>query len=233
MDKSQSNQIVKLSVIAALLLITPLLSTSMRPPYLYFLTNLLIIALGAEAGFLSAFSNRAEEKKPYFVIAPKPIVVVDETSLDKVTVSNPKTPASGWRGPSTLGNKSSIHTLPDQYGTKLNTDTNIISRHESPECFEQKPKVVEKPVSEKVVSVVKVLKEKKCPSTPSIFFIGGSDLEAEGRKEDEEEEETGGGLSGQELFTKAETFIGNFYKQLKIQREDSWKRIQEFYQKAF
>ncbi|KAJ4976997.1 hypothetical protein NE237_002103 [Protea cynaroides] len=201
MDKSQSFQIVKLTFIAALLLITPLLSTSLRPSYIYFLTNLLIIALGAEAGLLPTVSNGAEEKKPGVVIAPKPIVVADETSFDKEGA--------------------------------FNTITSTISHHESPECIGQKPKAVEKSVSEKCVTVVNVLQVKKCPSMPSIFFVGGGDNEPEHIKEDEEEEEEAGGLSGQELFTKAETFIGNFYKQLKIQREDSWKRIHGFYQKAF
>ncbi|XP_043688817.1 uncharacterized protein LOC122639873 [Telopea speciosissima] len=195
MNKFQSYQIVKLSFIAVLLLITPLLSNSMRPPYIYFLTNLLIIALGAEAGLLPAISNHGEDKKPSVVIAPKPIVVADEINI--------------------------------------NTNTTTIGRHESPECIRQKLKAVENSVSEKIVRVVKVNQVKKCPSMPSIFFIGGSDPEPEHIKEDDEEEEEVGGLSGQELFTKAETFIGNFYKQLKIQREDSWNRIHGFYQKAF
>ncbi|EYU33660.1 hypothetical protein MIMGU_mgv1a017512mg [Erythranthe guttata] len=59
---------------------------------------------------------------------------------------------------------------------------------------------------------------KKSPSTPSIFFIG-EDIPAE--------EEVDGGelMSGQELFQKAENFIGDFYKQLKMQREESWKKL--------
>ncbi|KAF5178940.1 hypothetical protein FRX31_031473, partial [Thalictrum thalictroides] len=52
MDKSTKSLIAKLSLIS-LLLISPLLSTSTRPYFLYFLLNLVIIALGVEAGILS------------------------------------------------------------------------------------------------------------------------------------------------------------------------------------
>eukprot|EP01018_Ginkgo_biloba_P002756 Gb_23505 [translate_table: standard] len=44
--------------------------------------------------------------------------------------------------------------------------------------------------------------------------------------EDEEEEET---LSAEELFEKSEVFIGNFYRDLKLQRQDSLKRIHGLY----
>ncbi|KAF8414130.1 hypothetical protein HHK36_002129 [Tetracentron sinense] len=184
MDKSQ---VAKLSLIAILLLITPLLSTSKRPPYVYFIINLLIIALGAEAGLLSSFSMPQDDKKPAN-ITPKPVVVVE---------------VSEKRG-----------------------STSIIV----PECNGRKAKVVEKSASEKFVAVVNVHKVKKCPSMPSLFFIGSGEAEEE---EVTEEYEEVGGISGPELFTKAETFIGNFYKQLKIQREESWKRIHGFYQTAF
>lgn len=94
----------------------------------------------------------------------------------------------------------------------------------------KKEKVVEKSSSAKVFSsVVKVHKIKKCPSTPSIFFIGGGETETEELElscqkdhfnELEEFDEVV--PSDQELYNKSETFIGNFYKQLKMQREESW-----------
>ncbi|TYI42446.1 hypothetical protein ES332_A01G099100v1 [Gossypium tomentosum] len=94
-------------------------------------------------------------------------------------------------------------------------------------------------LSEKIiVGSIKADKVKECPSTPSLFFIGSGETEtgAVNREElemEEEEEGDVGGLSGPELFTKAEIFIGNFYKQLKMQREESWKKIHGFYQKTF
>lgn len=184
-----------LSLLASLLIITPLLSSSLRPTYLYFVINILIIALGAEAGLLSsAFSKPPEDHKN----------AQEASTDDEATRASASPPNSELK----------------------------------------KVKAVEKSASEKISGAVKVKKVKKCPSTPSLFFIGSGETEAaddhqvhgeelyEG-KEEEEEEEVDAGLTGQELFTKAEMFIGNFYKQLKMQREDSWKRIHGFYQKAF
>ncbi|KAK9938631.1 hypothetical protein M0R45_015357 [Rubus argutus] len=103
----------------------------------------------------------------------------------------------------------------------------------------------EKKVSENYWHCVKMETVKKCPSMPSLFFIGGgeNETETEGGPDDYElevedyhqivEDEEVADLSGQELLIKAETFIGNFYKQLKMQREESWKRIHGFYHKAF
>ncbi|PSR85313.1 Histone H2B.3 like [Actinidia chinensis var. chinensis] len=184
MDKSKKSQILKLSLIALLLILTPLIPTSLKPIYLYFLFNLLIISLGAEAGLLSFFSKPPEDKKPQ-----NPNVV--EGTVTATAAATPN-----------------------------------------------KPKAVEKCSSEKIVGAAKAHKVRKSPSTPSIFFIGGGEREERAVVEDgdddgNEEEEEVGGLSGQDqLFIKAETFIGNFYKQLKMQREDSWKRIHGFYQNS-
>nr|DAD23444.1 TPA_asm: hypothetical protein HUJ06_024907 [Nelumbo nucifera] len=205
MDKLQRSEIVKVSFIASLLLITPLLSTSMRPPYLYFLVNLLIIALGADAGLLSSFSGPQEDKKPDSVVAAtKPTAVS-----------------------SAVAEASPDYTLNA-------TKTNVLGGNDGvPKCpTEQKPNkvpVVGKSASEKIVTVVKVRMMKKCPSMPSLFFIGGGDEEEEIGEDDEKEEEMGI-LSAQELFTKAEDFINNFHKQLNIQREESWKNVHGFYQ---
>ena len=86
---------------------------------------------------------------------------------------------------------------------------------------------VEKSASERVVCVTKVDKVQNSPSMPTLFFIGGGEADEEVMDEELEAEEELGGVNGQELFTKAEAFIGNFYKQLKMQSEESW-----IYQKA-
>ena len=62
---------------------------------------------------------------------------------------------------------------------------------------------------------------------PTLLFIGGGEADEQVMDEELEAEEELGGVNGQELFTKAEAFIGNFYKQLKMQSEESW-----IYQKA-
>lgn len=219
MKKCEKSQILMLSLIAILLIITPLLSSSVRTTYLYIITNLLIIALGAQAGLLRAFSKPLDhdKKNPVSVPYQKPLLVPSElTSSEKCVVA------------------------------QNDEDQRVAS-----ECSEKKGtnKVVGKTKSQKITGTVKMETVKKCPSMPSLFFIGGGD-------ENENETETEGGhgheyelevedyhqiveneevadLSGQELLIKAETFIGNFYKQLKMQREESWKRIHGFYHKAF
>ena len=212
MAKFKKSQILMLALLTALLFVTPLISSSSRPKYLYFVINFLIIALGAEAGLLSAFSKplEADQKKQASSVpaTTKPVIQVQAE-----------------------GNNSS----PDQ--------AKSVS---APTRAEKKVKIMEKSVSEKINGVSnsvnkvnKVEKVKKCPSMPSLFFIGGGDNEAAATDDDEsggddvEMEAEVGDISGQELFAKAETFIGNFYKQLKMQREDSWKRIHGFYQRAF
>ncbi|KAJ9672191.1 hypothetical protein PVL29_025716 [Vitis rotundifolia] len=199
MDKAKKSQMLKLFLIAAVLFITPLLSSSLGTTYLYFIIiNLLIIALGAEAGLLS-FSKPPQDKKYAVPVSAKPLTHPDQAVPDKEASSN-------------------------------STNTGVLLT--TPEGTEKKAKVVEKSASEKIVGAAKLSKVRKCPSTPSLFFIGGGEAEAEEAVGEEDQEEVGG-LSGQELFTKAETFIGNFHKQLKMQREESWKRLHEFYQKAF
>ncbi|KAL6002049.1 hypothetical protein ACLOJK_037497, partial [Asimina triloba] len=172
MEKLCKFHITKIILTALLLLITPFLSSSMRPPYLYLIVNLLILALGAESGLLTALgrSNAAVDDKKLTVIA-------QPATTDQVSAS-------------------------DKKGADDQEKDGAAA-----------------------VKVHKVI-VKKCPSTPSLFFIGGStcDVEEKGIDEDEDDEMVDA-ISGAELFTKAEIFIGNFYKQLKMQREDSWKKI--------
>jgi len=89
---------------------------------------------------------------------------------------------------------------------------------------ERKTKVVEMLASdEKIVGATEVDDEvKKGSSMPNLSIMGGGESE-----QMDEEIEAGDAelVNGQELFAKAEAFIGNFYKQLKMQRE--------VYQEAF
>ncbi|KAF5186598.1 hypothetical protein FRX31_023815 [Thalictrum thalictroides] len=201
MEKSKKSHIVKLCLIALFFLITPLLSSSIRPAYLYLLLNLLIIAIGAEAGLLS-FLNPQEDKP--IVTAPKPIDITARVI--------------------TATELSPIREVDDQVRG---------NNYLLPKIVEKKVRKVEKSMSAKVVSAVKVRTLMKSPSTPSLFFIGGEDTEAEETLNEFEGKDEDECLSGQELYTKAENFIGNFYKQLKIQREDSWRKIHDLYHKTF
>ena len=207
-----------LSLILILLIVTPLLSSSVRTTYLYIITNLLIIALGAQAGILRAFSKPIDHDKKNPVSVPqKPVLVV----------------------PSEL---ASTHEKTQKKVAAQNQEDQRVAS----ECSEKNVpnKVVAKSKSQKVTGTVKTESVRKCPSMPSLFFIGGGETETEGAHSDDdddvledfhqiEEEEEVADLSGQELLIKAEKFIGNFYKQLKMQREESWKRIHGMYHKAF
>ncbi|KAK1307639.1 hypothetical protein QJS10_CPA09g00660 [Acorus calamus] len=124
------------------------------------------------------------------------------------------------------GNSSTINgmvTSPLTMDVRIVGSTNV----ESNEVIEKFKKVMEKPILEKVESAAKAHKLTRLPSMPSLFFVeclkeeGFEDMEEEEEVEEEEvfEEEA------QELFTKAEMFIGSFYKQLKLQRQESWKKI--------
>ncbi|KAL5802411.1 hypothetical protein ACOSQ4_030716 [Xanthoceras sorbifolium] len=229
-DKFKKSQILMLSLLAALLLITPLLSSSLRPTYLYFIINLLIVALGAEAGLLSVFSKPPEEKKAYpsaVSVPAKPVMVSTQEGSSEASDS------------SYNNNNKKVVISASPGSEKKGTTTT---------------RVIEKYASEKSASwVVKVVdnnddKVKKCPSMPSLFFIGSGETEQEDDQfespppsppspqvaaEEAEEVLAGKVLSGQELYTKAENFIGNFYKELEMQREESWNKIHGFYQKAF
>ncbi|KAJ1441334.1 hypothetical protein SESBI_01476 [Sesbania bispinosa] len=162
-----------------------MLPSSQRPTYLYFISNFIIIALGAEAGLLSVFFRPLEDTKQSASVILKPEMPPEAATLEKKEVST-------------------------------TTGVSALSEH------------VEKSASERVVCVTKVDKVQKCPSRPSLFFIGGGETDAEFMDEELEVEEEIEGVNGQELFAKTEAFIGNFYKQLKMQREESW-----IHQKAF
>ncbi|KAL3508456.1 hypothetical protein ACH5RR_027857 [Cinchona calisaya] len=211
MDKFKKSQILKLFLMAILLSITPLLSTSFRPPYLYFVVNLLIIALGAEAGLLSfIFKASSEDKKnstPSGTSTQKPLITtppsVDSHNHEKSANLDQSERPIIKKKPKAAVEKSSSEQINVKVGIKVHNSKKIV---------------------------------KKNPSTPSLFFIGVGDQTHEAEKlstEDEYDETVGDEINGQELFHKAETFIGNFYKQLKMQREDSWKKIHGLYHKAF
>ncbi|PKU74181.1 uncharacterized protein LOC110105884 [Dendrobium catenatum] len=198
MEKMNKFQLVKATVLLLLLLVIPFVSSSMRPSYLYFLLNILILSLGIEAGFHAAISNPRDEKKPA-ISSSLAVEVFLPTSDGGIETGGMKEVA-----------------------------------------------VMKKPaaMAEKIVAsaTIAVNKLKKCPSVPSLFFIGSYEtVEEETKSEYEQEEEEegvmeaelGDKLNAQELFSKAEMFITNFYKQLKMQREESWKRIHGFYHKAF
>ncbi|KAJ3685947.1 hypothetical protein LUZ61_015111 [Rhynchospora tenuis] len=196
------SQLSKLAFILIFILLTPLVPSSLRPPYLYFLFNILVVSLGIESGLLKAITSPHEEKRPNNFITQTPIF-------------NPS-----------IQNVSNVMTKTQSIAAIAN---------------QALAKPIEKAKVE-IGGIIGVNKLKKCASRPSIFFIGGLDSEQECKKEnkkenkEEEREEhwmEAEEMTKQELFAKAESFIGNFYRQLKMQREESWKKIHGLYHKAF
>ncbi|KAK7333472.1 hypothetical protein VNO80_30246 [Phaseolus coccineus] len=168
MNKFKKSQVLVLCLLVVLLVITPSLPSSLRPTYLYFIINFLIMALCAEAGLLSVFSRPSEDKKQS--------LMPPEATSEK---------------------REGYNSTPIVVGA--------VSEH------------AEKSASERVVCVTKVDMVQSCPSMPSLFITGGGETDEEVMDEELEAEEEMGGVNGQELFAKAEAFIGNFYKQLKMQ----------------
>ncbi|XP_057434141.1 uncharacterized protein LOC130726839 [Lotus japonicus] len=232
MNKIQKSQVLVLFVLV-LLVITPFLPSSLRPTFLYFILNFTIIALGAEAGLLSVFSSSLEHRNE------------SESSSEKKEASTTEHVKKELKG---VENSAAPQSQRIVFVRKMNNVVqNCPSRPEAlftekieapittcvngtSEIVKEELKAVEKSaVSQRDVCVTIVEKVQKCLSRPSLFFIGGGEADAETMDEEEHEaEEEIGGVLGQELFAKAEAFIGNFYKQLKMQREES-----SIHQKSF
>ncbi|CAJ2655821.1 unnamed protein product [Trifolium pratense] len=187
MNKVDKSQVIVLSFLAFLLVITPFLPSSLRPSYLYLIFNILIIALGVEAGLLSVFSEPSEERKQHVSVF--------------------------------VTQKHAMQEQEEKKTCSITNDVCTVSEEQS----EKKPKIVEKSACEKkivFVGVSKVDKVKKCHSMPNLFYIEDGEDDLEVNDEEVEVEDEVCGVNGQELFAKAEAFIGNFYKQLKMQREE-------------
>lgn len=210
------SQLSKLLLLLIFVLLTPLIPTSLRHPYLYLLFNVLVVALGIESGLLKAITSPHEEKKHNWSTIQTPNVMTHQTSLY---------PSSIYKGTNVMTKTHSIAAIATQALAKPIEEAKVES-------------------TAALGGIVRVNnKIKKCASRPSIFFIGGSENEYECRtqsrkeeKEDEKEEdywmEAEDIMTKQELFAKAENFIGSFYRQLKMQREESWKKIHGLYHKT-
>ncbi|KAJ6800769.1 uncharacterized protein M6B38_201900 [Iris pallida] len=203
MSKSQVAKVLLLLSFLSLLLLVPFVSTSLRSSYLYFLLNLLIIVLGVEAGLLASLSKPHVERKPVLGVVCS----------------------------------SSSSTAKEAAGAAIHDQGVVVMAPVG-----KLPQVEKKKTTTEAAE--RVQKLKRCRSRPSIFFIGSCDDEEDHnqlqQKEEAVEEEvavedqySAGDLSKQELFMKAEMFIGNFYKQLNMQREESWKKIHGLYHRAF
>lgn len=193
MMKKSAECLKTLVPVAALLIITPLVSTSsLRSKYLYLVVNILIIAVGAEAGLLAFFlrSPAEQDKKP-------PTTTTHVSSHDDQVNYSP------------VNN----HDYKEDY---ILSDDNAADHHYKPS--------VENGLSDEEINAVGVMEQRS--SKPSIFFIGDQDHDNYNNQGDQEvsDDDDDDVMSGQDdlLYQKAETFIGDFYKQLKMQRQHSY-----------
>ncbi|URD74930.1 hypothetical protein MUK42_36894 [Musa troglodytarum] len=178
MDKLPKSQVAKMVLFLFLLIIIPVVSTSVRSYYLYFLVNTLIIALGIEAGLLNMISGPRDEK-------------INAAAATAVA--------------SAINVEEAVHDAQAARPTAEQPAAVTVSR-----------------------VATRVQKLKRCSSRPNLFFIGNAQVD--GTVEEEEFTcESNGELSKQELFSKAEAFIANFHKQLKMQREESGNQIHGIY----
>ncbi|KAI9115656.1 hypothetical protein K1719_013325 [Acacia pycnantha] len=166
---------VLMLLVLLLLIITPFWPSSLKPPFLYFFVNLLIVMLGAEAGFLKAF--------------PRPSSSTEEKKFSAASV---------------------VASIPE----KKEGSTTLASGSASFSEVSEKRRLNNKIVLENFEKV------KKSASMPSLLWVGEAEtMVMEEEVEEEEEDDDVAGIKGQELLTKADAFIRNFYKQSKMQRD--------------
>ncbi|XP_020196710.1 uncharacterized protein [Aegilops tauschii subsp. strangulata] len=186
------SQVAKLGSLLALILLALLLPAFLRVAYGYLLFNGIVLALGIQAFVGSTASIADESSSTGQAVAPVGVA------------ASPFQRAGSGR--------------PDDRTAVVDDDRVVVPAFVASNIIELKIKT-------KVV-VLKVLK--KCPSTASIFFLSalnGSQAGGEEKGQQEEQDDFEVDLDGdvtmsrQELFANTERFIGNFRKELRMQRQ--------------
>nr|AKJ32463.1 freezing-induced 1 [Leymus chinensis] len=185
------SQVAKLGSLLALLLLALLLPAFLRVAYGYLLFNGIVLALGIQA-FVGGTASIAD----------------DEDRNGSSSTGQAVAPVG-------------ITASPFQRAGSVRPDDDdhvVVPAFVASNIIELKIKTKE--------VVLKVLK--KCPSTASIFFLSalnGSQAGGEEKVRQEEEEDCEVDVDGdvrmsrQELFANTERFIGNFRRELSMQRQ--------------
>ncbi|EMS51023.1 hypothetical protein TRIUR3_17723 [Triticum urartu] len=183
------SQVAKLGSLLVLLLLALLLPAFLRVAYGYLLFNGIVLALGIQAFVGSTASIADESSSPGQAVAPVGVA------------ASPFQRAGSVR--------------PDDRTAVADDDRVVVPAFVASNIIELKIKTKE------VVL-------KKCPSTASIFFLSalnGSQAGGEEKGRQEEQDDFEVDLDGdvtmsrQELFANTERFIGNFRKELRMQRQ--------------
>ncbi|KAM3225101.1 hypothetical protein ACQJBY_058066 [Aegilops geniculata] len=188
------SQVAKLGSLLILFLLVLLVPAFLRVPYCYLLFNAIVLALGIQAGLLrrggAMISSDADEDR--------------RTGQDVTPVSIAASPFQRAR---------SVHVHP-------NDQTAVADDHAVP-VFGASNIVDLKTKTKKVVLTMLM---KKCPSAASIFFLSalnGSRVSGEETASEEKQEDCklDVEITRQELFANTERFIGDFRKELRMQRQ--------------
>lgn len=186
------SQVAKLGSLLALLLLALLLPAFLRVAYGYLLFNGIVLALGIQAFVGGGGASIADEDR-------HPSSSAGQAVAPAGVAASPFQRAESVR--------------PDDRTAVADDDRVVV------------PALTELKIKTKEV-VLKVLK--KCPSTASIFFLSalnGSQAGGEEKVRQEEQDDCEVDvdddvtMSRQELFANTERFIGNFRKELSMQRQ--------------
>ncbi|KAI4981940.1 hypothetical protein ZWY2020_022432 [Hordeum vulgare] len=197
------SQVAKLGSLLILFLLVLLVPAFLRVPYCYLLFNAIVLVLGIQAGLLRRGSTMTSSDP----IAEEDRYRYSRTDQDATPVSIATSPFQSAR---------SVHP---------NDQTAVSDDHAVPAFGASK--IVD--LKTKTKKVVLTMLMKKCPSAASIFFLSalngsrdsGEEKECEEEQEDCKVDVNDGDatMSRQELFANTERFIGNFRKELSMQRQ--------------
>eukprot|EP01018_Ginkgo_biloba_P026418 Gb_15160 [translate_table: standard] len=221
------------------------LSSWISPPCLYVVLNIVLVTLGVKSGALSSSNEaeicstllkgsdqNAETKVPNdFNVAEtewKQLEPADEiqkpSEVDSLDVLKPKSKPKPRQKVALYSNKSRSSSL-----RRSTTKLSNLSR-KSLHSMVEPTTIAESSPTEKSGECLSV------SAHPMVIFEicteQGSEKQLVDAVVDDQKDREEESLSSDELYAKAESFIGNFYRELQMQREDSWKRLHGIYRQS-
>ena len=204
------SQVAKLGSLLLLFLLAPLVPSFLRVPYFYFLFNVIVLGLGIQAGLLGGGGAMTASSAPR----------ADDEFRYRTSCDEPVSPIS--IGASPFQRARSVQ--PNFVDQKAVAHDHVVSAFGASNIIDLNNIIDLKTKTKEVVLTLM----KKCPSTASIFFLSALNGGQVGGEEQVYEEENDDcmvdvdgdvTMSRQELFANTERFIGNFRKQLRMQRQ--------------
>ncbi|KAF7085830.1 hypothetical protein CFC21_089208 [Triticum aestivum] len=192
------SQVAKLGSLLILFLLVLLVPAFLRVPYCYLLFNAIVLALGIQAGLLRRGSAMTSSDP-----------IADEDRHLSSQTGQAVTPVSILVSP--IQRAGLVHP----------NDQTAVADDRAASAFGASNIVDLKTKTKKVVLTMLM---KKCPSAASIFFLSalnGSRVSGEEQASEEKQEDRklDVEMTRQELFANTERFIGNFRKELRMQRQ--------------